>query len=55
MIHNHSAADYAKKRLAEHERDFMKLAAMFAGDFVDETLLAEIENRDNVFPWIGED
>lgn len=52
MIHNHSAADYAKRRLEEHERDFMKLAAMFVGDFVDESLLREIEDRDNLFPWI---
>lgn len=52
MIHNHSAEDYARRRLAEHERDFMKLASMFAGEFVDEALLSEIESRDNLFPWI---
>ena len=45
-------ADYAKRRLEEHERDFMKLAAMFAGEFADESLLGEIEKRDNLFPWI---
>ncbi len=55
MIHNRSAADYAKRRLEEHERDFMKLAAMFAGEFVDETILSEIESRDNLFPWIFSD
>ncbi len=54
MIHNHSAADYAKRRLSEHERDFMKLSAMFFGEFRDEALLSEIEGRDNIFPWLDE-
>ena len=52
MIHNHSADGYAEKRLAEHERDFMKLAAMFRGEFEDDKLLQEIMFRDNIFPWI---
>ena len=52
MIHNHSADGYAEKRLAEHERDFMKLDAMFRGEFEDDKLLQEIMFRDNIFPWI---
>ena len=53
MIHNNSAEGYARERLANHERDFMKLSAMFNGEFEDEALLSEIESRDNIFPWIG--
>jgi 1,4-alpha-glucan branching enzyme len=55
MIHNNSAEDYARERLADHERDFMKLSAMFNGEFEDESLLSEMESRDNIFPWIGKD
>lgn len=53
MIHNHSAEDYARRRLSEHERDFMKLCAMFNGEFKDDGLLLSIENRDNLFPWLS--
>lgn len=53
MIHNHSAEDYARARLSEHERDFMILIAMFRGEFFDEEKLSEIESRDNLFPWLS--
>ena len=53
MIHNNSAGGYAKNRLAEHERDFMKLLSLFQGVFQDESLLNEIELRDNIFPWLN--
>lgn len=60
MIHNKSAADYARARLNEHSRNVEMLyaealaALSGATKRPDTSLLQELENKDNLFPWIGE-
>ena len=60
MIHNKSAADYAKSRLNGHYENVRSLyvsamAGLSAGSKKPDTsLLAKLENQDNLFPWIGE-
>ena len=60
MIHNKSAADYAKSRQNGHYRNVCALyAAAISGLVmgkrrVDTALLQKLEERDNLFPWIGD-
>ena len=60
MIHNKSAADYAKSRLNGHYENVCALyASAMAGLAVgaqkpDTTLLDRLEKQNNLFPWIGE-
>ena len=60
MIHNKSAADYARNRENEHARNVDALydAAMAelasAKKRPDTALLQELEHKNNLFPWIGE-
>ena len=60
MIHNKSAADYARNRENEHARNVDALydAAMAeltsAKKRPDTSLLQKLEAKDNLFPWIGE-
>ena len=60
MIHNKSAADYARARLNEHSRNVEMLyaealaALSGATKRPDCALLVKLENQDNLFPWIGE-
>jgi len=60
MIHNKSAADYARARLNEHSRNVEMLYASATAALSgivkrpDTSLLQELENKDNLFPWIGE-
>ena len=60
MIHNKSAADYARARLNEHSRNVEMLyaealaALSGATKRPDTSLLQELEAKDNLFPWIGE-
>jgi 1,4-alpha-glucan branching enzyme len=60
MIHNKSAADYARSRLNEHSRNVESLYASATAALSgivkrpDTSLLQELENKDNLFPWIGE-
>ena len=60
MIHNKSAADYAKARQNGHYRNVCALYAAGISGLVmghkkpDTSLLQELEAKDNLFPWIGE-
>lgn len=60
MIHNKSAADYARARLNEHSRNVEMLyaealaALSGATKRPDTSLLQKLEAKDNLFPWIGE-
>ena len=60
MIHNKSAADYARARLNEHSRNvemlYAEALAALSGIVKrpDTSLLQELEAKDNLFPWIGE-
>ena len=60
MIHNKSAADYARFRENTHYRNVCALyAAAMTGLAMgrkkpDTSLLVKLENQDNIFPWIGE-
>ena len=60
MIHNKSAADYAKSRQNGHYRNVCALYAAGITGLVmgrkrpDTKLLQKLEEKDNLFPWIGE-
>lgn len=61
MIHNKSAAEYAKIRQNEHYNNVCALYASAAVSMVAKTgkktgdnLLEVLENKNNIFPWIGE-
>ena len=60
MIHNKSAADYAKSRQNGHYRNVCALyaaamsALMMGKKRPDTALLQKLEAKDNLFPWIGE-
>jgi 1,4-alpha-glucan branching enzyme len=49
LIDNEVSKDYAEKRIAEHTRDFWRLAAMAESGRVDTSVLAEIWEKDRVF------
>ena len=61
MIHNKSAADYARARLNGHYENVCSLfetASTFLGNggrrSPDTSLLRKLEQKDNLFPWIGD-
>jgi len=60
MIHNKSAADYARFRQNTHYRNVCALYASAMACLAmgrkkpDTSLLARLENQDNLFPWVGE-
>ena len=54
MIHNNSAADYARSRLNGHYENACKLYAEAVKAKPDTRLLKELERKNNLFPWIGE-
>ncbi|MCQ2062110.1 MAG: DUF1957 domain-containing protein [Fibrobacter sp.] len=60
MIHNKSAADYAKSRQNEHYKNVCALYAAATASLImarkknDESLLLRLEQKNNIFPWIGE-
>ena len=48
-----TAAGYARRRFEEHIARFNRLHAQIAGDEPrDDAWLADVESRDNVFPWL---
>ena len=54
MIHNKSAADYARARLNGHYDNVCKLYAEAVKTKPDTRLLKTLEQKNNLFPWIGE-
>lgn len=60
MIHNKSAADYARSRQNEHYGNVCALYAAATSALVmhrktpDTLLLSALEKKNNLFPWIGE-
>jgi 1,4-alpha-glucan branching enzyme len=60
MIHNNSAADYAKFRQNTHYKNVCSLYAAATSALMTgrkrsgEAVLEKLENQDNLFPWIGE-
>jgi 1,4-alpha-glucan branching enzyme len=50
LIRNGTAREYASKRVAEHLKRFDQLARFFADGKLDDSLLAQCEERDNLFP-----
>ena len=54
MIHNHSAEDYARARLSGHYDNVCKLYADAVKAKPDTRLLKTLEQKNNLFPWIGE-
>ena len=54
MIHNNSAADYARARLNGHYENVCKLYAEAVKAKPDTRLLKTLEQKNNLFPWIGE-
>ena len=60
MIHNKSAAEYAKSRENGHYKNVCALYASAMTGLVmgrkkpDVALLHKLENQDNLFPWIGD-
>ncbi len=54
MIHNNSAADYARNRLNGHYQNVCALYAEAVKAKPDMRLLKTLEQKNNLFPWIGE-
>jgi len=60
MIHNKSAADYAKSRQNGHYKNVCALYAAATAALImsrrnpDVSLLEKLEKKNNLFPWIGE-
>ena len=54
MIHNNSATDYARARLNEHYENVCNLYAEAVKPHADTRLLKKLEQKNNLFPWIGE-
>ncbi|MBR6379059.1 MAG: DUF1957 domain-containing protein, partial [Fibrobacter sp.] len=60
MIHNNSAADYAKFRQNTHYKNVCSLYAAATSALMTgrkgsgEAVLEKLEKQDNLFPWIGE-
>ena len=54
MIHNNSAADYARARLNEHYENVCNLYAEAVKPHADTRLLKKLEQKNNLFPWIAE-
>jgi 1,4-alpha-glucan branching enzyme len=54
MIHNNSAADYARARLNRHYENVCALYKEAVKANPDTKLLKKLEQKNNLFPWIGE-
>jgi len=54
MIHNNSAADYARARLNGHYENVCALYKEAVKSNPDMKLLKKLEQKNNLFPWIGE-
>lgn len=60
MIHNKSAADYARSRQNGHYKNVCALYAAATSAFItgkkrpDLSLLEKLEDKNNLFPWIGD-
>ena len=54
MIHNNSAADYARARLNGHYENVCALYREAVKANPDMRLLKKLEQKNNLFPWIGE-
>ncbi|SIN83903.1 glycoside hydrolase family 57 protein [Fibrobacter sp. UWB11] len=54
MIHNNSAADYARARLNGHYENVRALYAEAVKAKPNLQLLKTLEQKNNLFPWIGE-
>ena len=54
MIHNNSAADYARTRLNGHYENVCALYKEAVKANPDTKLLKKLEQKNNLFPWIGE-
>lgn len=54
MIHNNSAADYARNRLNGHYENVCALYAEAVKAKPNLQLLKTLEQKNNLFPWIGE-
>ena len=54
MIHNNSAADYARARLNGHYENVCALYAEAVKAKPNLQLLKTLEQKNNLFPWIGE-
>ncbi len=54
MIHNNSAADYARARLNGHYENVCALYRETVKSNPDMRLLKKLEQKNNLFPWIGE-
>lgn len=53
MIHNHSAADYARARVQEHYDNFKALRRLLLSGRTQSKLLNQLEKRNNLFPHLG--
>ena len=53
MIHNNSAADYARARLNGHYENVCALYREAVKANPDMRLLKKLEQKNNLFPWIG--
>ena len=54
MIHNNSAADYARARLNGHYENVCALYRETVKSNPDTKLLKKLEQKNNLFPWIAE-
>lgn len=54
MVHNGSADAYAKSRFQEHYENVLKLYDLTRSKEPDLKLLETMENKNNLFAWIGE-
>jgi len=52
LISRNTAADYARERFASHLARYREATAMFERGEIDADLLSEMEDTDNVFPWL---
>ncbi len=52
MISRDAAAAYARERFQNHARRFRRLMEMVKNGFVDRAELFDLEETDNLFPWL---
>jgi len=52
MVSRDAAADYARERFASHLARYHALTAMLERGELDKDLLADLEDTDNLFPWL---
>ena len=54
LIEKDRASEYAERRVRGHIHNFNRLLSMAEGVDSDMALLRELEDRNNVFAWLGE-